>query len=98
MAQTRLLSLLAKLNAMECDLKEMSKNIQNLVQMLSAMRKKHFGRPIDLATDRITDTNVQALMQSAHKIDNMLLSCQQLIDRTVTHCCYLQRQLKLRKV
>ena len=39
-------------------------------------KKKHFEHPTDLAADRITDTNVQALMQSAHKIDNMLLSCQ----------------------
>ena len=83
---------------MENDMKEVNRNMQNVLQMLAMMRKKQFGRKSDVASNKIEAANVLALLQTAHKIDNVLLALQHMLDQTVTHSCYVQRQLKLRKV
>ena len=98
MAQSRLLSLMAKVALMECDVKEMQKNLQSLRQLIGIMKKKQFGRHADVAVNKIEPRHLMALLQSSHKVDNLILSLQHLLNRCRTHSTFLQRQLELRKV
>ena len=98
MAQSRLLSLMAKVALMEHDVKEMEKNLQSLRQLIGIMKKKQFGRHADVAVNKIEPRHLMALLQSSHKVDNLILGLQHLLNRCRTHSAFLQRQLELRKV
>ena len=96
MAQTRLVSIVAKEEVMENDVLQMQKLLGELSKILLQVKKKQFGRKGDMARNRIEADHLSNLLHSMHSIDNLILKVQNLLTRSSTHSLFIQRQLELR--
>ena len=96
MAQTRLVSIVAKEEVMGKDVVQMQKLLGELSKILLQVKKKQFGRKGDMARNRIEADHLNNLLQSMHSIDNLMLKVQNLLTRCSTHSLFIQRQLELR--
>ena len=96
MAQTRLVSIVAKEEVMEKDVVQMQKLLGELSKILLQVKKKQFGRKGDMARNRIEADHLNNLLQSMYSIDNLMLKVQNLLTRCSTHSLFIQRQLELR--
>ena len=96
MAQTRLVSVVAKQEVIENDVGQMQKLLGELSKILLQVKKKQFGRKGDMARNRIEADHLNNLLQYMHSIDNLILKVQNLLTRSSTHSLFIQRQLELR--
>ena len=96
MAQTRLLSVVAKEEVMENDVVQMEKLLATLGKILVLMKKKQFGRRRDMARNKIESDHLSALLHSMHHVDNLILKIQNLLNRISSHSLFIQHQLELR--
>ena len=96
MAQTRLVSIVAKQEVMENNIVQMQKLLGELSKILLQVKKKQFGRKGDMARTRIEADHLNNLLQSMHSINNLMLKVENLLTRCSTHSLFIQRQLELR--
>ena len=96
MAQTRLISIVAKHEKMDTSVKEMINCLTSLSKVITLMRLRQFGRRMDLAQNHIPADNILALLQSCHHIDTLILNLQNLLSQCSAYSTFIQRQLELR--
>ena len=98
MAQSRLLSIIAKQDKLETDLFEMDKVMSKLLKEVREMRKKHFGNKAksDATKNKVQSEDILSILQESQNLDQLMLKIQNLLNRCSAHSFYIQRQLELR--
>ena len=94
MALYATLSLVSKIDQMKEDIVLMEKTLATLLKLVSTMQTKQLGRRADLAKDKLE--NIDALLQSSHQVDNLLLKVLHLLNRCNAHSNFVQNILKLK--
>ena len=96
MAQSRIIAIVTKIEKIENDIMEMQKILTMLLKVMSVMKKKQLGKKSDLAKNLIGRDNINALLQSGHQSDNLILKIQNLLNHCSSNSMFVQRQLELR--
>ena len=95
MAQTRVVSILAKQEKMETILWQAEKQIIVLRKIISKMRKSQVGPIKDLADYKLSQKSINAMLLTCQQADNLILELQNMINQTASYSIYLQSQLML---
>ena len=98
MAQSRLLSIVSKFEEMLTDLREVEKNVSQLLKDATQLKKKSFGSRAksDVTKNKINTENVQIILQETQNLDTRILKILYLLHRCNTLSFFIQRQMELR--
>ena len=94
MAQYPLLSVVSKIDHIQKDLLEIEQTLAMLLKVIFNMKSKQLSHRADVAKDKIFNAN--ALLQSIHHVDDLLLKICNFLSQCEKHSAFIQRLLKMR--
>ena len=92
------MSILVKKQKLEEDILDMQKLVTDLVKVMKLMKVVPGGRKgkEDASKNQVSPEHIQSLLQTALRVDNIILNIQNLLNHCNNHNFFLQRQLELR--